>query len=71
MGKEEEVILSNLLKTLRDLENECFRQMSYMNEHKFFMECEALRYKQQAYNKSWLEVFGAIEKIRNLSKQQS
>ena len=68
MTKNEETILNNLVKTLQDYENECYRQMAYMNEHKFEMEREAIRYKQQAYNRSWLEVANAIEKIKKLEE---
>ncbi|MBR1464300.1 MAG: hypothetical protein IJ604_13130 [Prevotella sp.] len=66
MTKNEETILSNLVKTLQEYENECFRQMAFMNEHKFEMEREAIRYKQQAFNRSWLEVANAIDKIKKL-----
>ena len=68
MTKKEETILTNLVKTLQDYEKECYRQMAYMNEHKFEMEREAIRYKQQAYNRSWLEVSNAIDKIKELEK---
>ena len=68
MTKKEETILNNLVKTLQDYENECFQQMAYMNEHKFEMEREAIRYKQQAYNRSWLEVASAIDKIKKLEE---
>lgn len=68
MTKKEEAILGNLVKTLQDYENECYRQMAYMNEHKFEMEREAIRYKQQAYNRSWLEVASAIDKIKKLEE---
>ena len=68
MTKNEETILNNLVKTLQDYENECYRQMAYMNEHKFKMECEAIGYKQQAYNRSWLEVASAIDKIKKLEE---
>lgn len=66
MTKREKSILDDLLKTLRDHEDECYRQMAFMNEHKFEMEREAIRYKQQAYNRSWLEVASAIDKIKEL-----
>lgn len=66
MTKSEEAILNNLVKTLQDYENECYRQIAFMNEHKFEMEREAIRYKQQAYNRSWLEVASAIDKIKHL-----
>ena len=68
MTEKEETILNNLVKTLQDYENECFRQMAYMNEHKFEMEREAIRYKQQAYKHSWLEVASAIYKIKKLEE---
>jgi len=68
MTKKEETILNNLVKTLQNYENECYRQMTYMSEHKFEMECEAIRYKQQAYNRSWLEVASAIDKIKKLEE---
>ena len=66
MTKDEETILNNLVKTLQEYENECFRQIASMNEHKFEIEREAIRYKQQAFNRSWLEVADAIDKIKKL-----
>lgn len=68
MTKNEETILNNLVKTLQEYENECFRQIAFMNEHKFEMEREAIRYKQQAFNRSWLEVANAIDKIKESNK---
>jgi len=68
MTKSEENILNNLVKTLQNYENECYRQMAYMNKHKFEMEREAIRYKQQAFNRSWLEVSSAIDKIKKLEE---
>lgn len=68
MTKKEETILNNLVKTLQEYEDECYRQMAYMNEHKFEMEREAIRYRQQAYNRSWLEVASAIDKIKKLEE---
>lgn len=68
MTKSEKAILNNLVKTLQDYENECYRQMAFMNEHKFEMEREAIRYKQQAYNRSWLEVANAIDTINKLAE---
>lgn len=68
MTKNEETILNNLLKTLQKCEEECFRQMAFMNEHKFEMEREAIRYKQEAFSRSWLEVADAIDKIKKLEE---
>lgn len=68
MTKKEEAILDDLVKTLQGYENECYRKMAYMNEHKFEMEREAIRYKQEAFNRSWLEVANAIDKIKKLEE---
>ena len=68
MTKNEETILNNLVRTLQEYENECFRQIAFMNEHKFEMEREAIRYKQQAFNRSWLEVANAIDEIKKLEE---
>jgi len=68
MTKNEEAVLNNLVKTLQEYENECFRQIAFMNEHKFEMESEAIRYKQHAFNRSWLEVANAIDKIKKLEE---
>ncbi len=68
MNKSEETILNNLVKTLQEYENDCFRQIAFMNEHKFEMEREAIRYKQQAFNRSWLEVADTIDKIKKLEE---
>lgn len=68
MTKDEETILNNLVKTLQEYENDCFRQIAFMNEHKFEIEREAVRYKQQAFNCSWLEVADAIDKIKKLEE---
>ncbi len=68
MTKNEETILNNLVKTLQEYEEDCFRQIAFMDEHKFEMEREAIRYKQQAFNRSWLEVANAIRKIKKLEE---
>lgn len=68
MTKEQEAILNNVVKVLQAYESECYRQMAFMNEHKFEIEREAIRYKQQAFNRSWLEVADAIDKIKKLEK---
>ena len=66
MNKEEKAILKNLVKTLQNYEDECYRQMAFMNEHKFEIEHEAMRHKQHAFNRSWLEVSRAIDEINAL-----
>lgn len=68
MTKNEETILNDLAKTLQVYENECRLQMAFMNEHKFEMEREAIRYKQQAFKLCWLEVENAIDKIKKLEE---
>lgn len=68
MTKNEETILNDLVKTLQEYENECFRQIAFINAHKFEMEREAIRYKQEAFSRSWLEVENAIDKIKMLEE---
>lgn len=68
MTKNEENILTDLVEKLQGYEDECIRQMAFMNKHHFEMEREAIRYKQQAYNRSWLDVANAIEQIKKLEE---
>ena len=65
-GTKVKEILQNVIKDIQEKENECYRKMAYMNEHKFEIEREAVRYKQQAYNRSWLIVADALDKISEL-----
>lgn len=67
-GKKVKEILQKVIKDIQDLENESFRQMAYMNEHKFEMEREAIRYRQQAFNRSWLMVSNALDEINKLEE---
>lgn len=71
MTKNEKAILDDLIKVLKDYEDECYRQMAYMNKHKFEMEREAIRYKQEAFNRSWLEVASAVDKIIDMNQETS
>ena len=64
MTKSEPSILESVLKEIQGKENECFRRMAYMKEHKFEMERAALAYSQEAYNDSWLIVLSAINKLK-------
>ena len=64
MTNRELSILDSILREIQGKEYECFRQMAYMKEHKFEMEREALKYKQEAYNDSWLIVSSAIDKLK-------
>lgn len=70
MNENELSILNNLVKTLREYEDKCYRQMAFMNEHNFEIEREAIRYKQQAFNCSWLEVSSAIDKIMEIGRKR-
>ena len=67
-GERVKEILKKVIKDIQDLENESYRQMVYMNEHKFEMEREAIRYRQQAFNRSWLMVSNALDKINKLEE---
>lgn len=65
MTKEEQAILESLKNRIRDYEYECYREIAFCNTHKFELEREAIRYRQQAYNRCWLEVSSTIEKLKN------
>lgn len=67
-GERVKEILKKVIKDIQDLEDESYRQMAYMNEHKFEMEREAIRYRQQAFNRSWLMVSNALDKINKLEE---
>ncbi len=43
--------------------------MAYMNQYGFKIEHEAIGYKQQAYNRSWLEVANVIDEIKKLDEE--
>lgn len=64
--KKVKEILQKVISDIQEKENECFKQMAYMNEHKFEMEREAIRYKQEGYNRSWLMVSSALDEISKL-----
>lgn len=67
-GKEVKAIIHKVMIDIRDRENECYRQMAYMNEHKFNMEREAIRYRQEAFNRCWLMVSSALDEINKLEE---
>ena len=37
--------------------------MAYMRKHNLYMEEAAIRYKQEAFNKCWLELANLVDKI--------
>ena len=65
MTKKELSILESVVAEIQGKEHECFREMAYMKEHNFEMERSALKYKQEAYNDSWLILSSAIDKLKN------
>lgn len=67
-GKKVKAIIQKVINDIQEKENECFRQIAYMNEHKFEMEREAIRYRQQAFNRSWLMVSSALDEINKLEE---
>lgn len=69
MTKNEKAILDDLVRKLRNFTTECARQIAYMDEHKFRMECEALRYKQEAFSKCWAEVAIAVDNINDMKEE--
>lgn len=65
MDKEEVIkILQKAVNEIKEHEDECYREMAYLNEHKFEMEREAVRYKQEAFSKSWVIVSVALDSIK-------
>ena len=56
--------LEALVKSIQRNENECIREMGFLNKHGFALEREAVRYKQLAYNDCWLALLNVIDKIR-------
>lgn len=69
MTTNEKAILDDLVRKLRNFTTECARQIVYMKEHKFEMECEALRYKQEAFERCWVVVAYAVDKINDLEEE--
>lgn len=69
MTKKEKDILDKLAETLQGYENECWQQMRFLRENNLNVECEAVRLRQQAYNRSKLEVLVAINKIKDITKK--
>lgn len=61
-------IINKVITNIKNNELECFRQMAYMNEYKFFFERDAIKYKQEAYNECWLELSNALDDIMKLEK---
>lgn len=69
MTKNEKAILNDLVKRMKNFTEECARRVAYMNEHKFRMECEALRYKQEAFSQCWVEVAIAVDNINDMEEE--
>lgn len=65
-GKRVKAVIQKAIREIQDNEEECYRKMAYMNEHKFELEREAIRYRQQAFNRSWLIVSSALDEINKL-----
>ena len=59
-------ILDELIKDIKRNEDHTYEQMGFCNKHKFEIEREALRYQQQAYNRCWLDLTDARERIVKL-----
>lgn len=69
MTKNKESILNDLVRKMRDLAMECGRKIEYMKEHRFEMECEAYRYKMEAFERCWVEVACAVDKINDMEEE--
>ena len=70
MTNKEKIIkvLEKALEEISDYEDKCFAKMAFCNEHKMDMEREAIRYKQEAFNKSKLILWNAIDKVKAMER---
>lgn len=59
-------ILDELIINIRRNEEHTYEQIGFCNTHKFEIEREALRYQQRAYNRCWLDLTFARERIVKL-----
>ena len=66
MNEEILQILDELIRDIKRKEEHTFEQIGFCNTHKFEIEREALRYQQQAYNRCWLDLTDARERIVEL-----
>ena len=55
--------LNALIEQFKSYENDCYKEMAYMRKHNLYMEEAAIRYKQEAYNKCWLELANLVDNI--------
>lgn len=62
-------ILDALIKDIKRKEDHTYEQIGFCNTHKFEIEREALRYQQRAYNRCWLDLTDARERIVKLMKK--
>lgn len=54
---------TKLAEKFRTYENDCYKEMNFLTQHNYNLECEAVRYKQKAYNQCWLELMNLIDHI--------
>ena len=66
MNEEIVKILDELIRDIKRKEDHTYEQIAFCNSHKFEIEREALRYQQQAYNRCWLDLTDARERIVEL-----
>lgn len=67
-GKKVKAIIHKVMIDIQKRENECIRQMTYMDEHKFNMERVAIRNRLAAFNRCWHMVGRAFEEINKLEE---
>lgn len=63
MTKAEKGVIEKAIKEIQTRENDCFREIAFLNNHKYGMESAAMRYKAEAYSESWLIISSALDKI--------
>lgn len=64
--KMEMKVIEDALDEIKNKEMDIYREIGFLNSHKFKMEVEAMRYKAEAYADCWLIVSSALDKLKNL-----
>ena len=63
MTKAERQIIEKAIDEIKEKEMDCYREIGFLNEHKFEMEIQAMRYKIDGYTNSWLIISSALDKL--------
>lgn len=64
MTKTERSVIEKALDEIKAQEMECFKEIGFLNEHKFEAERLAVSYKREAYSDAWLILSSALDKLK-------